>query len=426
MFLTANRRLPFSASRRLARADWSPDENERVYGAGREGQWGTGANYDAYVVLAGDVHPSTGMLVNLATIKETLGAQVDVRYDHRFLNVDTPPFDRAAPTPENLARQLLLEAREVCRTLDVRPVACHVVESLSTGATSYASGATEREYRVSFSAARRTWSPHLSTEENLDWFGRAAFAEGHGHGYVLRVVLGGPMDDATGLVVPHAKTARVLAALRDRVDHRNLNVALPELANGPMTTECLARFIYHRLAATLPVARVRLHETPAFFAEFDGTRVALGLERSFSAAHCLRRPGLSDEENRRLFGKCSNANGHGHRYAVQATIAGTIDERTGTLFNLERFDEAMRDTLDLWDQTHLDFDSEDFGDSPSTGENITRAAWPRLDARLDGLLVRLRLFETENNRFTLRLSREPCWNEPPAAPPPVRPGEARS
>jgi 6-pyruvoyltetrahydropterin/6-carboxytetrahydropterin synthase len=245
----------------------------------------------------------------------------------------------------------------------------------------------------------------LSKEENLDWFGRAAFPEGHGHNYTLRVIFRGPVDDATGLVVNHADPARVLSALHNRLDHRNLNVALPELERDAMTTEVLARFIYRRVATTLPVARVRLHETPAFFAEFDGARAALGLERSFSAAHCLRLRDLSDDENRRIFGKCANPSGHGHRYTVQATIAGEIDERTGTLFNLERFDDAMRDALDLWDQTHLDLDTEDFRDSPSTGENMARLLWPRLDARLDGLLARLRLFETENNRFTLRLGR---------------------
>ena len=137
MFLTANRRLPFSAARRLARDEWTPDENQRVYGAGRERRWGAGANYEAHVVLEGEGHSPTGMLVNLTSIKDTLGAHIDRRYDHKFLNVDTPPFDRVPPTPENLSRQLLLEAQEVCRDLDARPVACHLVESSSTGATAY-------------------------------------------------------------------------------------------------------------------------------------------------------------------------------------------------------------------------------------------------------------------------------------------------
>ena len=406
MYLTANRRLPFSASRRLAREGWSVDDNERVYGAGRERRWGTGANYQAHIVLEGTLSPRTGMLVNLSAVRETLGAHVDRRYDHRFLNVDTPPFDQVPPTPENLARQLLAEAQEVCRGIEAHPVVCHVAESPLTGAVAYASGAIEREYSLSFSAARRTWSPHLSEEENLDWFGRASLPEGHGHGYVLRVVLRGPLEEATGLIVEHAGAASALRALHARVDHRNLNVALSELHDRPMTTESLARFVFDRLRTDLPVARVRLHETPAFFAEFDGSRFGLGLERTFSAVHRLGQPGLSDEENRGLFGKCANPNGHGHRYDVQALVTGVLDERTGTLFSLQRFDEVLRDVLDLWDQTHLDLDSDDFQELPTTGEHIALRLWPRLDTRLDGQLARLRLSETENNRFTLRLGKD--------------------
>ena len=103
-----------------------------------------------------------------------------------------------------------------------------------------------------------------------------------------------------------------------------------------------------------------------------------------------------------MFGKCSNPNGHGHRYTVQATLTGRIDERTGTVFSLARFETAMAETLGAWDRHHLDFEIEEFRDRPSTGENIVAAIWPRLDAALDGKLARLRLFETENNRFSLR------------------------
>ena len=37
-----------------------------------------------------------------------------------------------------------------------------------------------------------------------------------------------------------------------------------------------------------------------------------------------------------------------------------------------------------------------------SAENIVQALWPRFDSRLDGRLVRLRLWETVNNKFTLR------------------------
>jgi 6-pyruvoyltetrahydropterin/6-carboxytetrahydropterin synthase len=141
---------------------------------------------------------------------------------------------------------------------------------------------------------------------------------------------------------------------------------------------------------------------PHFFAEYDGASAALGHEQTFSAAHRLQARGLSDEENWRVFGKCSNPNGHGHRYTVQASVAGPLDERTGTVFALDRLAGALEAVLGAWDHRHLDLEVEAFRDRPSTGENIVLALWPLLAPRLDGRLVRLRVFETENNRFTLR------------------------
>jgi len=402
MLLTVNRRFTFSASRRLARDGWSVAENERVYGAGREGAWGSGENYEAFFVFSGAIDPATGLLVNLAEIKRRLGPLVDGRYDHRFLNLDTPPFDRTPPTPESLARALLTEAREATRGLPVEAIACHLQESAATAATAYASGAVERDFWLDFSAARRTYSPHLSEAENRELFGRAASPAGHGHGYRLRATLRGEPDRATGLVAPHAEVAAALAAVHAAFDHRNLGVEVAELAGEPLTTENLARVIFGMLSRLLPVARVRLNETAEFFAEFDGRELGLGLERSFSAAHCLRVRQLSDAENERLFGHCANRNGHGHRYTVQATAAGAYDARTGTLLPLVCLESALRDTLAAWDRRHLDLETDDFREAPSTGENLVLRLFPRLDERLGGRLARVRLFETANNRFTLR------------------------
>ena len=405
MILTANRRFVFAASRRLSREAWSDERNSRAYGALGEGPWGSGENFEAHFVFEGEVNPHTGMFVNLATVKEAVNQFLERRYDHRFLNLDTPPFDQTPPTNELMARRLFEEAAEATAHLSARLVACHLAESAGGGATAWASGSVEREFWLSFSAARRTWSPHLSDEENAEYFGRAASPAGHGHGYRLRVTLGGEPDPGTGVIVPHEESSKAMAALHDLLDHRNLSVEVKELAGGPMTTECLARFIFRRLAADLPVARVRLYETPEVFAEFDGRRSALGIVRTFSAAHCLRNPRFTEEENRRVFGKCSNPNGHGHRYVVQPTITGRIDERTGTVAHLGRFGQSVEGVLGTWDRRHLDAEIDDFRESPSTGENILRALWPRLDRTGEGRLSRLHLFETENNRFALRRPR---------------------
>jgi hypothetical protein len=62
----------------------------------------------------------------------------------------------------------------------------------------------------------------------------------------------------------------------------------------------------------------------------------------------------------------------------------------------------MSDALEPWQDKHLDLETEDFREMPSTGENIVRALWPKIDNRVSQQLARLRLWETNNNRFTLR------------------------
>lgn len=406
MLLTANRRFAFSASRRLAQDGWSDAENERVWGAGGEREWGSGENYSAHLVLTGSLDPVIGMLVNLTAAKAAFSPVIDGELDHKFLNLDTPGFDRTPPTPENVAGYLLQRALQVGRDLGAPVVAMHLQESELTGATAFADGRTEREWWVDFSAARVTRSPHLSEAENEALFGRAASPLGHGHGYRLRVTLAGPVDAATGLIASHRKVADRLGELYRMLDHRNLNQEVAALAHLPVTTENIARFVFDFLRPGLPVARVRLYEMPHFFAEYDGHRGYLGLERSFSAAHCLRVRTLSDEENQRVYGKCSNPNGHGHRYTVQATLAAPIDERSGTVFGLDRFADGLERVLAGLDHRHLDHEVEAFRDRPSTGENIALVLWPLLAAALDERLVRLRIFETENNRFTLRAEKE--------------------
>jgi 6-pyruvoyltetrahydropterin/6-carboxytetrahydropterin synthase len=173
--------------------------------------------------------------------------------------------------------------------------------------------------------------------------------------------------------------------------------------NQPVTTEILARYIHNRAGESLPIHRVRLHERNDFFAEYWSIgKHFLGLQVPFNAAHRLHSHVLGPEENVALYGKCNNARGHGHRYVSEATIGGGVDERSGTLADFSVLQKATADAVEPFQDKHLDLEVEDFRERPSTGENIVQALWPRFDSRLDGRLVRLRLWETANNRFTLR------------------------
>jgi 6-pyruvoyltetrahydropterin/6-carboxytetrahydropterin synthase len=111
---------------------------------------------------------------------------------------------------------------------------------------------------------------------------------------------------------------------------------------------------------------------------------------------------FSDIQNTELFGKCNNQGGHGHRYVVEATIGGEYDERSGALANFEDLHDALEKSVASWRDKHLDLETDEFREHPSTGENIVCALWPKIDSALQQRLVRLRLWETANNRFTLR------------------------
>jgi 6-pyruvoyltetrahydropterin/6-carboxytetrahydropterin synthase len=401
MLLTVSKRLEFSASRRLHLSDWSKDENLAAFGPETQARHGSGRNYVAYFAFTGPVDPTTGMLINISEIKERAWKIVRDRFDHKFLNQDSSSFRDVPPTVESIARQLHVDVAPLFFDVDAKLAVCHVTESSERSATFYANGACEANYWFEFSGARKTMSPHLSKEQNTRLFGRATSI--HGHNYRARLTFRTERLHNEAPLVRYDAIDACLRTLRDELDHRYLNEEVAGLKSRPITTESLAGYIYERVNSAVPLHRVRLHERADFFAEvWQDKTVFLGLQTPFNAAHRLHAAALSDAENAKLYGKCNNPLGHGHRYLTETTVGGEYDQRSGTVRDLSEFRKAIEESLEPWQDRHLDLETEDFRDAPSTGENIVRALWPKIDDRLDQQLVRLRLWETPNNRFTLR------------------------
>jgi len=399
MLLTVSKRLEFSASRRLFVKDWTHAQNLAAFGPETSARYGTGRNYVAYFVFSGAVDPATGMLMNISEIKERVGRVLHDGFDHKFLNEDNPAFATVPPTAENVARQLFAAAAPLFKEGQAELVACHLSESGDRSATYYSNGVSEANYWFEFSAARQTVSPQLTSAENDKLFGRAASPFGHGHNYRARLTF--TVDD--DILRKYELILHCIKTLRGELDHKNLNREVTGLANQPITTEMIARYIHQRTSASVAADRVRLYERSDFFAEYwSGGKFFLGLQTPFSAAHCLKSEQLSAEENVALYGKCNNARGHGHLYLTEATVGGELDERSGTLMSLDGLKDGIAAALEPWQNKHLDLEMAEFSGRPSTGENIVQSLWPRFDSRLDGRLVRLRLWETANNRFTLR------------------------
>ncbi|MEM7417689.1 MAG: 6-carboxytetrahydropterin synthase [Gemmatimonadota bacterium] len=113
--------------------------------------------------------------------------------------------------------------------------------------------------RVHFCSAHRLFRPDWTDEKNHEVFGNCSNGNWHGHNYVLDVTVEGPIDPDTGFVLDlkDLKTA-MNARVVDDVDHRNLNLEVPWLAEIIPSTENFAVAIWDRLSDQMP-DRVRLH-----------------------------------------------------------------------------------------------------------------------------------------------------------------------
>ena len=120
----------------------------------------------------------------------------------------------------------------------------------------------------------------------------------------------------------------------------------------------------------------------------------------FSASHRLHNDKMSKEENRNTYGKCNNPHGHGHNYAVEVTVSGAVDERTGMMCNLVDLDSFVeREILTRYDVENLNMLPE-FETNVPTTENLCIQIFEILQrgfhpAHLEGV----RLEETMLNSF---------------------------
>ena len=96
------RKAEFSASHYYHNPEWTPEENQRVFGKCANLN-GHGHNYTLEVTVAGEVNALTGFVIDLKLLKDILNREVLDDFDHRHLNKEVPEFATQVPTTENLA-----------------------------------------------------------------------------------------------------------------------------------------------------------------------------------------------------------------------------------------------------------------------------------------------------------------------------------
>ncbi len=116
----------------------------------------------------------------------------------------------------------------------------------------------------------------------------------------------------------------------------------------------------------------------------------------FSASHYYHNPALSPEENRRIFGKCNNPNGHGHNYTLEVTVRGEPDPVTGMVLDLKELKIVLeREVMQVFDHKFINREVPGFEAKIPTTENLAVAIWGLLQPKIpQGRLHRVRLYET--------------------------------
>jgi 6-pyruvoyltetrahydropterin/6-carboxytetrahydropterin synthase len=123
--------------------------------------------------------------------------------------------------------------------------------------------------------------------------------------------------------------------------------------------------------------------------------ILLTRRAEFSSSHYYWNDAWSPEENERVFGKCSNRNGHGHNYILEVTVEGNVDPTSGFVVDLKHLKDVMeREVVSVYDHRHLNLEVSEFAKTIPTTENISIAIWNRLNGKVgDARLHRVRVYE---------------------------------
>ena len=207
---------------------------------------------------------------------------------------------------------------------------------------------------------------------------------GFGQFLTLQVTLTGELDPAAGYL---RNIKDVDQAVRARVIPQLASKRTSLFAQPPMILDELQRAL-----APTTVEQVRLMLSPFLSVsttQSEKPMVRLSQKFEFSASHRLHSPALSDEENRKCFGKCNNPNGHGHNYELQVTLSGAPD-RSGVLIDVPAFERIVGETVvNRFDHKNLNVETSEFKELIPSVENIAMVIYRLLRPRFESPRARL-------------------------------------
>lgn len=100
--ISVTRRSHFNAAHRLHNPDWTDEKNVEFYGDCNNKNF-HGHNYDLEVTITGEMNSESGYLIDMKELSDLIYNEIELRFDHKNLNLDTIEFKNLIPTAENIS-----------------------------------------------------------------------------------------------------------------------------------------------------------------------------------------------------------------------------------------------------------------------------------------------------------------------------------
>lgn len=102
MRVSVYRKAHFNAAHRLNNPNWTAEKNKSVFGKCNNDNF-HGHNYNLEVKVTGEVDEATGYVIDIKVLADLIKEEIEDRFDHKNLNLDTEEFKSLNPTAENIA-----------------------------------------------------------------------------------------------------------------------------------------------------------------------------------------------------------------------------------------------------------------------------------------------------------------------------------
>lgn len=230
---------PFSSEDEFAYSGFNPY-------ASRPAGEGLSIFLELTVEVTGDVDPSTGFVVNVADIDESVQEFV------------VPVFTKCIKEDFRRGKHIgFLEIAELLKmswgeladkfdgvglsrlSMKLNPLRKISIDSKEANMVYFSE-------KFEFAAMHKLWNDEFSEQRNFEVFGKCANPSGHGHNYIVEVTVKRPAGESEFSVADFERI--VDDEFISMVDHKNLNADIAEFSRVNPTVENISGFAWSKLA----------------------------------------------------------------------------------------------------------------------------------------------------------------------------------